>query len=101
MKFRFNAKLFRWVGDKAAWHFVTVPKNISAKISKAVPHKRGWGSVPVAVLIGKTRFNTSVFPDSKAGTYLLRIKVSVRRAEGLEEGDSATIHIEIKKYGTK
>ena len=96
MKVSFKAKLWVWPGEGAAWRFVTVPKDISEKIRKKVKIKRGFGSVRVRVRVGKIAWETSVFPDSKSGTYLLPVKASVRRAEGLDDGDSATIHIETR-----
>jgi len=54
----------------------------------------GWGVIPVHVRIGKTEYRSSLFP--KDGRYLVPIKASVRKAEDLEEGDSVTIHLEVR-----
>jgi hypothetical protein len=51
----------------------------------------GWGVIPVEVRIGKTEFKTSLFP--KDGLYLVPIKVVVRKAEKLEEGDEVDVHL--------
>lgn len=90
--YRFLSKLWRWPGD-SAWHFVTVPKMVSEKIKKRVTVKRGWGSVRVRATIGETSWDTSIFPDTRGGTYLLPVKVSVRRAEGLDESDVVSVRI--------
>jgi hypothetical protein len=52
--------------------------------------------IPVTVQIGKTEFKTSLFP--KGELYLVPLKVVVRNAEKLEEGDEVTVklHIELK-----
>lgn len=89
----FKAKLWVWPGDKARWRGVTVPKDLSAKIKKSVKVTRGFGSVRVQVTIGDSRWNTSLFPDSKAGTYILFIKAPVRRAEGIDDGDTISLSI--------
>ena len=65
---------------------------IKEKFSKKI---RGFGSVPVKVTLGKTVWKTSIFPDSKSGTYLLPLKSSVRKAEGVFDGDEVNFLIEI------
>jgi hypothetical protein len=52
---------------------------------------KGWGSLPVEVTIGKTTWKTSIFPDSKSGTFILPIKAVVRKKEEVYEGDARTI----------
>lgn len=78
-----------WLGAQGAWHFVHVDKKISEKIraGQKGPH-RGFGAVKVKVTIGKTTWTTSIFPDSRSGTYLLPLKAAVRRAEGLAADDA-------------
>jgi hypothetical protein len=49
----------------------------------------------VRIRIGKTEWNTSLFPDKKSGTYLFAIKADVRRAEKLSDGDPITAHIRV------
>ena len=55
----------------------------------------GWGVIPVGVQLGQTEWTTSLFP--KAGRYLLPLKDSVRKAEGLGEGDEVTVRLEVGK----
>jgi hypothetical protein len=93
MQYSFKAKLWVWPGEKAHWRGVTVPKAIAEKIKKLVKVKRGFGSVRVQVTVGRSRWETSVFPDSQAGTYLLFIKAPVRRAEGIDDGDLVSVSI--------
>lgn len=95
-KITFTAKLWLYPGN-AAWHFITVPKKESTQIKeKHGKNARGWGSLPVSVTVGKTTWETSIFPDSKTGTYLLPVKAVVRRAEGIGEGDSLSISLIIR-----
>ena len=96
MKCAFNAKLWVWPGEKAAWRFVTVPKAESERVKKKIKIKRGFGSVRVNAKIGKTSWNTSIFPDSKSATYLLPVKASVRRAEGIEDGEAIQVLLETR-----
>jgi hypothetical protein len=56
---------------------------------------RGFGAVKVRVKVGKTVWDTSVFPDSETGCYLLPVKKAVRKSEGLLAGDRATFQLEV------
>ena len=94
MKVTFKAKLWVWPGDKAAWRFMTVPRTDSESLKKKIKLKNGFGSIRVHAKIGKTSWDTSIFPDSKSGTYLLPVKVAVRRAEGLEDGEAVDVRLE-------
>ena len=93
MNIEFNGKILFWKGP-APFFFVTIPAKPSRDI-KAISAivTYGWGVIPVYVRIGKTEFQTSLFP--KDGRYLVPIKTSVRKAENLEEGDKVTIQLEI------
>ena len=70
---------------KGAWHFITLPEEDSEQIKfLSSQERRGWGSVRVTASIGQTTWKTSVFPDTKAGAYLL----PVNRVLALKEPDS-------------
>jgi hypothetical protein len=97
MKFSFKAELWRWPGGTAAWHFVHVPKELSEKIKKKFgANARGWGSLPVSVTLGKSKWKTSIFPDKKSGTYLLPVKAGVRKAEGVYDKDMIKVTLQIE-----
>lgn len=84
--FKLKTKLWRYQAEKAAWYFLTIDKNMADKIKAAKPAKVvGWGQVKVRVKIGKTQWETSIFPSK--GEYFLPIKVAVRKAEKIQEGD--------------
>ncbi|KAF0227085.1 MAG: hypothetical protein FD175_2847 [Beijerinckiaceae bacterium] len=89
----FTAPLWLWNG-KGAWYFVTLPVDQSQIIKMAVP-RRGWGSVRVKARIGGTSWATSIFPDSKSGAYLLPVKADVRKAEGLDPGDTVEVSVSV------
>ncbi|HRQ41141.1 MAG TPA: DUF1905 domain-containing protein [Chloroflexota bacterium] len=93
MNIEFSGKIWFWKGP-APWYFVTIPAQESYNI-KAIANfvTYGWGVIPVIVRIGKTEFQTSLFP--KDDRYLVPIKASVRKAEKLDEGDEVTIHLKV------
>jgi hypothetical protein len=96
LEFTFSSKIWVYQG-KAAWFFVTLPKDDSEQIKFFNHYKhRGWGSVRVKAAIGETSWNTSLFPDSKAGAYLLPVKAEVRKRESLSAGDNVSVHLRIR-----
>lgn len=90
---RFRAELWRWESPAASWQFLTVPEDVSAEIADLPRPPRGFGSVKVGVAIGATNWQTSVFPDSKSGFYLLPVKKAVRAKEGIDVGDSVNVQL--------
>jgi hypothetical protein len=50
--------------------------------------------IPVHARIGKTGWQTSLFP--KDGRYIVPIKASVRKAENLEVDDKVTVRLEVR-----
>jgi hypothetical protein len=94
-RFEFESELWLWKGD-AAWHFLTVPPDVSDEIEERTRgRRRGFGSVRVRVRIGTTAWTTSVFPDTKRGAYVLPVKQEVRSAEGLAAGSTALVLLEL------
>ena len=55
--------------------------------------RRGFGSVKVAVRVGTSAWQTSVFPSQ--GKWFLPIKKPVRLAEGLAEGQPVVVELDL------
>jgi hypothetical protein len=49
--------------------------------------------IPVEARIGDTRWTTSLFP--KDGQYIVPLKDMVRRAEGIDVGDTVTVRLAV------
>lgn len=95
MNLKFGGEIWFWRGP-APWYFVTVPPEQCQElhaIAGAVTY--GWGMIPVVVRIGKSEWETSLWP--KDGSYIVPIKASIRKAEHLEEGDNVTIHLVVHR----
>jgi Domain of unknown function (DUF1905) len=93
----FEAELWLWDARRAdTWTFISVPTELSDEIrDRAAPlPPAGFGSVRVAVTIGRSTWQTSVFPGDD-GRYGLPIKKAVRRAEGVEAGDRVRVRLEV------
>ena len=66
--YKIKAKVWIFPGD-TPWHMVTLPKVTAKNIDFYFAHaKRGWGSLPVHVTLGKTNWKTSIFTDKKSDT---------------------------------
>lgn len=91
--FEFEGEIIYWRGP-APYLFVSVPEEQSQEIkalSGLVTY--GWGVIPVRARIVDTEWKTSLFP--KDGRYLVPIRVSVQKAEGLLLGDRVSIRLDI------
>jgi hypothetical protein len=92
-EFRFSAKVFRWPGE-IGWYFVYLPKDTSENVNK-VAKKYGAGFVKVKVNIGKTSWQTALFPNKIDKTFMISVKKSVREKEGIYEGDIVKVKFEV------
>ncbi|WP_309622078.1 DUF1905 domain-containing protein [Novosphingobium sp.] len=94
--------LWRWTtpAAPAAWHFITIDGAAGEALSATALMRRmegmshGFGSIKVAARIGDSVFKTSVFPSNELG-WLLPVKASVRKAEGVSEGDVVAVVLEV------
>jgi hypothetical protein len=93
--YRVRGKVWLYQGF-GGWHFV----NLSAQQTSAIRTLfsigvRPFGSIPVEVTIGKTKWRTSLFPDKKSNSYLFAIKADVRRKERIAAGDTIVAKVQI------
>ena len=96
LRHEMQAQIWVYPG-KGGWHFVTLPTDVAARIKAAMAGlARPWGSLGVTAVIGKTSWQTSLFPDKASGSLLLPVKASVRQREGLKAGDTPALTIEIE-----
>lgn len=95
MTYRFTAPMTEHPGN-AAWHFITLPHDVTDEIDEVTEgHQRGFGSVRVEVTVGSTTWRTSLFPDTKAASFVLPVKKAVRSAEDLGGGDDVDVALEL------
>lgn len=93
LRHTFRARLWRWEGA-AAWYFLSLPHDVADEVADMVEGRTaGFGSVRVDVVVGRSRWSTSLFPDSRQGTYLLPVKKAVRRAESLHDGADVEVQL--------
>ena len=91
MDLEFAGELWYWRGP-APFHFVTVPEEACVGLrAMAALVSYGWGMIPASVHIGKSQWDTALFP--KDGRYVLPVKDVVRKAEGLSLGDPVNVRV--------
>lgn len=94
-RFRFEAPVIYWRGP-APHVFAKLPVEVAAGIHALGPSvSYGWGCVPVVATINGVAFTTSLFP--RDGTFLLPLKVAVRRKLELDEGADVSVEMTIGK----
>lgn len=92
----FESEVFRWdARDDSSWFFTAVPPELSEDIRELPRPPRGFGSVRVRARVGATEWTTSIFPDSKSGSYVLPLKKAVRDAENLVDGGPVTVRLHV------
>jgi hypothetical protein len=80
----------------AAWYFAFLDTKQAMIIKKKHSTKKaGFGSIRVTVTLGKTKWQTSIFPDKHSNSYVLPLKAAVRRAEGIDAGDTISFILQI------
>jgi hypothetical protein len=99
----FTGPLWIWKGkvqdgkpSPVSWHFLTISGAVADGIKAVAPGRTAaWGSVYVEVRLGRTEWQTSVFPSKEVGGYLLPVKAIVRKKEGVGEGDMVTVDLSL------
>ncbi|MBU4529406.1 MAG: DUF1905 domain-containing protein [Hoeflea sp.] len=91
----FEAEIWLYPGEKASWHFITVPTEVSRQIRFFAGKTNGFGSIRVRAQIVATRWETSLFPDKASGCYFLPVKAMVRKAERITTGDWVSVELSI------
>lgn len=97
----FTATLWRWEArkessDTGSWCFVTLPEEVAEEVRAGAGEPRGFGSVPVHARAGGREWDTSVFPDSGSGGFVLPVKKVIRDAAGVVEGDELTVTLSLR-----
>lgn len=91
----FTADLWRWESRRDDWWFVSLPRDFGADIADKPRESRGFQSVRVRATIGDTTWETSIFRDSRHGSYALPIKKAVRVKENIDDGARVDVEIEL------
>lgn len=94
MRYAFEAEIWRSDGA-GGWFFVTLPVDVAQGLRALSGPKTGFGSIRVRASLNHADWNTSVFPDARSGSFLLPVKVEVRRRAKVTAGDQVRICLEL------
>jgi hypothetical protein len=90
----FEARIIEWRGP-APFFYAPIPDAHAEAFRRAARTATyGWGCVPVEAEIGGVAFTTSLFPRGE--TYLLPLKVAVRRQADITLGDLIAVDVTIR-----
>jgi predicted nucleic acid-binding protein len=90
---QFEAEVFQWRGP-APYFFVATPAHVNDFLHAHHGELTyGWGVIPAQVRIGDTEVTTSLIP--RDGVYLVPLKVALRRAEGVDDGDHVRLGLHV------
>jgi hypothetical protein len=93
VELQFEADVIEWRGP-APFIYARLPAGAAAEISAVKQHVTyGWGAIPVEATIGGVSFTTSLFP--KDDTYLLPLKVAVRKRIDVTVGDIVQVRMQV------
>jgi len=93
IEIKFDGEVVSWRGP-SPYHFVEIPEDECREIADVASLVTyGWGVIPVAAQVGETEWTTSLFP--KDGRYLLPVRDAVRKAEGIEVGETIGVRLVI------
>lgn len=92
----FSQKAKVWVypsppAGGGGWHFITLEKKLSIQIREK--HKKGF--VKILATVGQSTWPTSLFPHKQSNSYLLCIKASIRKKEGIFSDDEIKVFIKL------
>jgi hypothetical protein len=101
---RFIAPLQIWTheAENSSVGFVILPAEAAEQIAGhalmrrlELGKRRGFGSVKVTARVGDSTWETSAFPQKGGESWFMAVKVGVRRAEGIEEGDAVDVELHL------
>lgn len=98
MEFTFSGEVWIYSGD-GAWYFATMPLDLADEIqARTAGIRRGFGSVRVKATIGDSTWTTSLFRESKSGSYILPLKKEIRSKEKIDEGDQVQVRFTLTDF---
>lgn len=86
--YKVTSTLKQYPSERATWYVVTLDAKTGKNIYEQFGSQQGgFGSLRVSVTLGASTWQTSIFRDSSAKSYILFIKAAVRKQEQVRVGD--------------
>ncbi len=93
IKYSFKGKPWRYTGP-AGWHFISLPNKLSKEIrSSFQSNEEGWGRLKATAKIGNSEWETAIWFDTKKNTYLLPLKLEIRKKENLKVDETIAVAV--------
>ncbi len=94
--YKTSGKVWVWPGV-GGWHFVYVDKKLTEELKKAgAKYKYGSGFIAIRATVGKTSWDTALFPHTKENAYLIALKAKVRKQAEILAGDLVDIKFKFR-----
>lgn len=93
--FTIENKIWIWPGESANWYFIYIDIPLAQQIREKTKGQRGFGSVRVRAILGKTTWESSMFWSARDNCYIFPIKKDVRKKEGVGDGDEVRVRFEL------
>ena len=91
IRYGFSGTVWQY-NPPGGWFFVTLPENLAKEIRTNLKwQEEGWGRLKAIAAVGKTEWDTAIWFDTKANSYLLPLKAEIRSKEKIEAGKKITV----------
>ena len=91
VRYEFAGKPWQYQG-KGAWHFISLPLDFAKEIRDNLKwQEEGWGRMKAKAKIGNSEWETAIWFDTKANTYLMPLKADIRKKEKIEVGKKINV----------
>ncbi len=95
IKYEFSGKLWK-SSEQGGWQFISLPNDISKEIRESLKwQEEGWGRMKATARIKEIDWETAIWFDKKADTYLLPIKADIRKKATIKLDDLVKVSISI------
>ena len=98
IRYEFSAKAYQYSSSEemCGWVFASLPKELSKEIRDNFKClEEGWGRMKITAKIGDSKWQTSIWFDTKQDTYLLPLKAKIRKQENIVLGEDVQISIQV------
>jgi hypothetical protein len=93
IQYSFSSTTWKYEGN-AGWYFVSLPNELSQEIRGIFKNEEeGWGRLKATARIGNTEWQTAIWFDTKADTYLLPLKAAIRKKEKIDTGQKVEVTV--------
>lgn len=93
IKYDFSSKLWK-SGGPGGWHFISLPNDLAKEIRENLKwQEEGWGRMKASAMINDLEWDTAIWFDKKADTYLLPVKAEIRNKTRIKSGNVVAVSL--------